>query len=284
MLIRPEGVPGPAPAASQRPVLSSPPPAIRRRGPLDEASTRVQAIQPSGLPLAWRPRTEREPLGLSPELRTPPTKSRRRTSRWGQAIEHGPGTTRSTSHQSILQSCVLSLRATSRRTAWSGSQLVGSLVAAFVWQTTRRCQSWRTRPTSPKQRRDPCRPEHESTRPAFGARRRPSDPRAGCVRDVAVASFARKRQSGQSAPSRPRRERRPRSSAVMLALRMRESASRSARALPHSWKPASCMRVLGLVGSSSSTELSNATSTTHRDPRGASSRLRSHRHQGRRTQ
>ena len=45
------------------------------------------------------------PLGLSPELRTPPTRSRRRTSRWGQAIEHGPGTTRSTSHQLILQSC-----------------------------------------------------------------------------------------------------------------------------------------------------------------------------------
>ena len=43
-------------------------------------------------------------LGLSPELRTPPTKSRRRTSGWGQAIEHGPGTTRSTSHRSSLQS------------------------------------------------------------------------------------------------------------------------------------------------------------------------------------
>ena len=66
----------PAPAASQRPVLSSPPPAICRRGPLNEASTRVQAIQPSGLPLAWRPQTEREPLGLFPELRTPPTRSR----------------------------------------------------------------------------------------------------------------------------------------------------------------------------------------------------------------
>ncbi len=49
----------PAPAASQRPVLTSPPPAIRRQGPLNEASTRVQAMQPSGLPLAWRPRTER---------------------------------------------------------------------------------------------------------------------------------------------------------------------------------------------------------------------------------
>ena len=100
---------------------------------------------------------------------------------------------------------------------------------------------------------------------------------------VAVFSFTRKRQSGVSGARRPRRERRPRSSAVMLALRTRESASRAARALPHSWKPASCMRVLGLVGSSSSTELSNATSKTHRDSRRASSRLRSHHHQGRRT-
>ena len=112
----------PAPAASQRQVLTSPPPAIRRRGPLNEASTRVQAIQPSGLPLAWRPRTEREPLGLSPELRAPPTKSQQRTSRRGQATEHGPGTTRSTSHQSNLQSCVHSLRATSRRTAYCSSR------------------------------------------------------------------------------------------------------------------------------------------------------------------
>ena len=65
------------------------------------------------------PGQNRDRLGLSPELRTPPTKSRRRTPRRGQAIEHGPGTTRSTSHQSILQSCVHSLRATSRRTASS---------------------------------------------------------------------------------------------------------------------------------------------------------------------
>ena len=57
------------------------------------------------------------PLRLSPGLRTPPTKSRRRTPGWGQATEHGPGTTRSTSHPLILQSVVHSQRATSRRTA-----------------------------------------------------------------------------------------------------------------------------------------------------------------------
>ena len=50
-------------------------------------------------------RIERAALGLSPGLRTPPTRSRRGTPGWGQAIEYGPGTTRSTSHQSILQSC-----------------------------------------------------------------------------------------------------------------------------------------------------------------------------------
>jgi hypothetical protein len=60
-------------------------------------------VRPFPSPVAAR--MERAALGLSPELRTPPTRSRRRTSRWGQAIEHGPGTTPSTSHQSILQSC-----------------------------------------------------------------------------------------------------------------------------------------------------------------------------------
>ena len=127
----------PAPAASQRPVLTSPPPAIHRRGPLDEASTRVQAIQPSGLPLAWRPPTEQEPLGLPPSFAPRRPRAGQRTSRWGQATEHEPGTTRSTSHQSILQSCVHSLRATSRRTAWSGSPGVDALVTALVLAAAR---------------------------------------------------------------------------------------------------------------------------------------------------
>jgi hypothetical protein len=54
----------------------SPPPTTHRRGPLHEASTRVQAIHPSSLPLACDPRMQRASLGLSPELRTPPTRSR----------------------------------------------------------------------------------------------------------------------------------------------------------------------------------------------------------------
>jgi hypothetical protein len=68
-------------------------------------------------PAPGAPGQNEKRLGLSLELRTPPTRSRRRTSRWGQAIEHGPGTTRSTSHPVDLQSCVHSLRATSRGTA-----------------------------------------------------------------------------------------------------------------------------------------------------------------------
>ena len=37
-----------------------------------EASLRVHCIHPSDLPLACGPRMEREPLGFSPELQTPP--------------------------------------------------------------------------------------------------------------------------------------------------------------------------------------------------------------------
>jgi hypothetical protein len=43
-------------------------------------------------------------LGLCPELRTPPTRGRRRTSGWGQAIEHGPETTPSTSAEPPISS------------------------------------------------------------------------------------------------------------------------------------------------------------------------------------
>jgi hypothetical protein len=45
------------------------------RGLLHEASTRVQAIHPSGLPLACGRPDGTGALGLCPELRTPPTKS-----------------------------------------------------------------------------------------------------------------------------------------------------------------------------------------------------------------
>ena len=83
----------PAPAASQRPV-----PAPRRTShPRGSRLTRHQrGFKQFARPVFPSPvaaRMERAALGLSLGLRTPPTKSRRRTPRWGQAIEHGPGTT-----------------------------------------------------------------------------------------------------------------------------------------------------------------------------------------------
>ena len=90
----------PAPAALPRLVLqprSNIPPC---EAPLDEASTRVQAIHPSGLPLArGRPDGTGRRLGFPPSFAPRRPGAGRRTSRWGQAIEHGPGTTRSTSHR-----------------------------------------------------------------------------------------------------------------------------------------------------------------------------------------
>jgi hypothetical protein len=87
----------PAPAALPRLVLqprSNIPPC---EAPLYEASTRVQAIRPSGLPLAYgRPDGTGRRLGFPPSFAPRRPGAGRRTSRWGQAIEHGPGTTRST--------------------------------------------------------------------------------------------------------------------------------------------------------------------------------------------
>jgi hypothetical protein len=62
-------------------------------------------------------RVERAALGLSPGLRTPPTKSRRRTPGWGQAIEARTWNYSLNIYIGlILQSVVHSQRATSRRT------------------------------------------------------------------------------------------------------------------------------------------------------------------------
>jgi hypothetical protein len=47
--------------------------ASHRGATLHEASTKVHAIHPSGLPLACDPRMRRRPLGRSPVLRTPPS-------------------------------------------------------------------------------------------------------------------------------------------------------------------------------------------------------------------
>ena len=75
-------------------------------------------------PRLWPPRWNGSPLGFPPGFapRRPGADDARRGG--GQAIEHGPGTTRSTSHQLILQSVVHSQRATSRRTRRNGSLLM----------------------------------------------------------------------------------------------------------------------------------------------------------------
>ena len=58
------------------------------------------------IPLACgRPDGTGHRLGFPPSFAPRRPGAGRRTSRWGQAIEHGPGTTRSTSHGLILQSC-----------------------------------------------------------------------------------------------------------------------------------------------------------------------------------
>jgi hypothetical protein len=86
--------PGPATITSPRPPHHSdmslhPAATIHRcEALLDETSTRVYAIHPSGLPLACGSRMEREPLGFPPS--SAPRDYSQRTSGWGQATEHGP--------------------------------------------------------------------------------------------------------------------------------------------------------------------------------------------------
>ena len=91
----------------------------RPRATSNEASLRVHCIHPSGLPLACGPRMERAPLGLLPELRTPPLPA---THVWvGTGIEHLPGATQSTyiGRPSFLRA--RSQRATSCRKSRNGS-------------------------------------------------------------------------------------------------------------------------------------------------------------------
>ena len=112
-----EATSGRAPAASQR---TSPctPPHIPPTGYRLTRQTRVHAmfarpVFPS--PLAAR--MERAALGLPPGFAPRRPGAGRRTPGWGQAIEHGPGTTRST-HSSISNPVVHSLCATSGQHIW----------------------------------------------------------------------------------------------------------------------------------------------------------------------
>ena len=114
VLIPAKSSPCPAPAALLRPVLQ-PRSSIPSCGALlDEASTRVQAIRPSALPLACSSRMEREPLGFPLELRTPPLPAAH--------VEGGARPSSTNLEQRSMTSAtppilrVHSMRATSRRT------------------------------------------------------------------------------------------------------------------------------------------------------------------------
>ena len=80
--------------------------------------TGVHVVHPSGLPLACDPPDGTGRLGLFPELRTPPTRSR--TTHVGEGTGHRARTWNYrplNSHPSISNPIVHSCRATSRRTA-----------------------------------------------------------------------------------------------------------------------------------------------------------------------
>jgi len=105
----------PALAASQRPV---PAPGVLPidRGPLNEASTRVQAIRPSGLPLACGRRIERAALGLI-VLGFAPRRPRADGARQdGDRPSNTDLEPPLNSQPSISNPVVHSMRATSRRT------------------------------------------------------------------------------------------------------------------------------------------------------------------------
>jgi hypothetical protein len=103
VLIPAEGRAQPAPAARRRPVPITLLPHPTDRALLHEASTRVHAIRPSGLPWPVAARVERAALGLLPGLRTPPLPAThaedgtgRQARTWNNALRHQPS----------LQSCV----------------------------------------------------------------------------------------------------------------------------------------------------------------------------------
>jgi hypothetical protein len=115
-----EATTGQAPATSQRPV-PAPCRTSHRQGSHNEALRGFTQFARPVFPRLWPPGWNGPPLGFPPGFAPRRPGAGRRTPRWGQAIEHGPGTTRST-HQSISNPVVHSLCATSGRTSprrWS---------------------------------------------------------------------------------------------------------------------------------------------------------------------
>ncbi len=91
VLLPAEGRARPAPAASQRPVLTSSPTTSHRRGPLHEASVGGLGSSPvRPAPRLWPPDGSGA-LGLPLELRTPPLPAAH-VEGGARSLEHGPGT------------------------------------------------------------------------------------------------------------------------------------------------------------------------------------------------
>jgi hypothetical protein len=104
-----------------------PAPASHRQGSASRGINEGSSNSPvRSSPRLRPPGWNEPPLGLPPDASAPrrPGADDARQGR-GQAVEHGPGTTRSTSHPLTLQSVVPSLRATSRRTVHSGRLALG---------------------------------------------------------------------------------------------------------------------------------------------------------------
>ena len=117
------GRPQPAPAAPRRLVLQPRSNIPSCGGLLERGINEGSSNSPvRSSPRLWPPGWNGSPWAFLRASHPAVTGSARRG--WGQAIEHGPGTTRSTSHQSILRPVVHSFRATSRRTV-QRSSLVG---------------------------------------------------------------------------------------------------------------------------------------------------------------
>jgi hypothetical protein len=99
-------------ASPSIPATSNPSTRVPSRGINEGSSDSPVRLSPR----LWRPGGTGR-LGLSPGLRTPPTRSRRRTPRWGQAIRARTWNYSLNIYIGlILQSVVHSQRATSRRT------------------------------------------------------------------------------------------------------------------------------------------------------------------------
>jgi hypothetical protein len=138
VLLPAEGRARPAPAAPRRLVPASPPTIPSARAPITRHQRGFKQFTRPVFPSPARTGWNGPPLRLPPGASAPrrPGADDARQGR-GQALEHGPGTTRSTSHPLILQSVVHSSRATSRRTVRPGRDRRARAGACAVYESSR---------------------------------------------------------------------------------------------------------------------------------------------------